>query len=294
MRRILLTGAKGQLGRECDEALLRAGFAVIAADHQSLDITSLQAVESAFEAAKPDAVINCAAYTKVDLAEDEEEKALAANAAGPGNLAECCARAGVPLLHVSTDYVFDSPLNAPHKEDEPPRAGCAYGRTKLEGERLIAAKADCHYLIVRAGGLFGRYGNNFPKVMLRHALKDPQLRVVGDQRLTPAPARALAEALVRMLQSSLTEQFDGWGIYHFPGLPSVSWYDFACAVLACARKCGLLGRDVPVSKITSAEYPVKAKRPSDSRLASEKIQKVFGISLPDWHDYLEETLRGEL
>lgn len=289
MAQILVTGAHGQVGREVELALLQAGHRVVAAPHSALDITKPDHVLSAVLDSKVDAVINAAAYANVEKAEDESSLAYSANALGPRNLARACAQAGIPLIHVSTDYVFSDRKHAPHQEDDPTHAECIYGKSKLDGENMIMA-AGCKYLIVRTSWLFGRFGRNFVKIMLTMAQERRELAVVNDQLGNPTPVRPLAEALVKMTECALDPDFSAWGIYHYCGYQPTSWDEFARAVFAEAQRMEVLPHEVNVLSISSSDFKSKAKRPQDSRLDCTKIQEVFGLTIPYWPDYLGEVI----
>ena len=211
------------------------------------------------------------------------------NAYGPKYLAKAAKLADIPLIHISTDYVFSSENGRPHREDDTVEAQCVYGKSKLEGEENIIACCS-KYLIVRSSWIFGRYGNNFVKTMLRLAGKYDAVSVVSDQKGNPTPARALAEALCIMTHEALKPDFKDYGIYHFAGNPAITWDEFARSVFKYAKLAGFIQKDMVVKSILAKDYPSKAVRPYDSRLDTNKINEVFKIDLPDWHDYLPETV----
>ncbi|MBO0767907.1 MAG: dTDP-4-dehydrorhamnose reductase [Solirubrobacterales bacterium] len=278
--RLLITGAGGMLGQDVHSAATAAGHQVSALTRAELDIIDGAAVRAAFEAARPDAVINCAAYTQVDKAENEAEAAKQANAVAPGVLAGAAAEAGAWLVHVSTDYVFDGQkTGGPYLESDPVGPRSVYGSTKLEGERAIAAALPDAHTIVRSAWLFGLHGPCFPATMLRLAGERDQLRVVADQRGCPTYTPHLAGALV-----SLAEARSLVGVVHVAAAGEASWQEFAAATISGA------GLDTRVDPISTAEYPTPAARPAYSVLRSERGAPV----LPSWQQGLSEylTARG--
>lgn len=291
MKQILVTGAKGQVGLEVCERLLFLGYRVIACGHAELDITSDNEVSSLFDSTQIDLVINCAAYTAVDKAEDEEKAAYAVNALGPKNLAAECRSRDIPLIHISTDYVYDNGKSGPHTEEESLNTRCVYGKTKLFGERFIL-DSGCRAVILRASWIFGRYGKNFVKAMANLASSRDTLKVVCDELGNPTPARALSDDICFIADSILTKEFDSYGIYNYCGYPEIVRNDFAKVILDKAQSIGIISHDVNVLPITSEEFGAKAKRPADSRMNCDSFAKTFRRNLPDWREYLEETLRG--
>ena len=291
MSQILVTGAKGQVGCELVEKLLVLGHKVIACGHADLDITQENEVEAAFAATSIDLVINSAAYTAVDKAEDEETLAYAVNGLGSKNLAKACQKRDIPLINISTDYVYDNGLTKVHTEDEAPNTRCVYGKTKLFGEKFIE-DSGCKFVTLRASWIFGRYGKNFVKAMLNLAKTRDKLTVVCDELGNPTPARALAEDICKIATMMLEGNFDKWGTYNYCGHDAIVRCDFAVEILKKAREIGLLDHDVAVGHITSKEFGAKATRPSDSRMSTEKFERTFSLKAPKWADYIEETLRG--
>ncbi|WP_303961991.1 dTDP-4-dehydrorhamnose reductase [Succinatimonas hippei] len=289
MARVLLTGAYGQVGKELEVCLLNSEDEVISCDHKALDISQEDRVLSAVTESGADIIINAAAYTNVEKAEDERVKAYEVNAYGPKYLAKAAKLADIPLIHISTDYVFSSENGRAHREDDAVEAQCVYGKSKLEGEENIIACCS-KYVIVRASWIFGRYGNNFVKTMLRLSGKYNAVSVVSDQKGNPTPARALAEALCVIAHDALKPDFKDYGIYHFAGNPATTWDEFARSVFKYAKLAGFIQKDMEVKSILAKDYPSKAVRPYDSRLDTNKINEVFKIALPDWQDYLPETV----
>lgn len=271
---LLITGANGQLG---NELRLLLGDNALYTDYAELDITDAAAVRAFVNAHQVDMIVNCAAYTAVDKAESDEEKAYAINAVGPANLAQ----AGVPLIHVSTDYVFDGASCRPYVEDDVPNPATVYGRTKLAGEKHVLENADTA-LVIRTAWLYSSFGNNFVKTMLRLGAERDSLNVVFDQVGTPTYARDLAMAIVRIMPQLKPGMK---GIYHFSNEGVCSWYDFAVRIM---DKAGLSCRVKPIESI---DYPTPAKRPFYSVLNKGKIKAAFGVEIPHWEKSLDDCLK---
>lgn len=271
----LVVGANGQLGNELRLLLGdKAGYV----DRNELDITDRRAVLDFVRPEKYQAVINCAAYTAVDKAEDEPEPAEKINRDGPANLA----LTGVPLVHVSTDYVFDGQSCVPYTEDDRANPRSVYGVTKLAGEQAVLAAADTA-VIIRTAWLYSEFGNNFVKTMRRLGAERDSLNVVFDQAGTPTYAKDLAQAIVEILPQLSPEVK---GVYHFSNEGVCSWYDFALAIM---QKSNL---SCKVNPIESSQYPTKALRPSYSVLNKGKIKKTFGIEIRHWEAALDECINN--
>jgi len=286
--KILLTGCRGQLGRELKRSLECLGR-VIACDRQQLDLAEPDALRDAVRSIAPVAIVNAAAYTAVDKAEAEPAQADAVNAVAPGILAEEAQRLGALLIHYSSDYVFDGRKPQPYGEDDAAAPLSAYGRSKLAGERAIAAVGG-RYLIFRTSWVYGLHGNNFMNTMLRLGRERAELRaplrVVGDQVGAPTWTRHLADvtALVLARRDRPT------GLYHLAAAGATSWHGYAEAIFAEARSAGLL-QDAPlVHRIDSADYPLPAPRPANSRLDCTRFRRDFGLDLPDWRAGLADCL----
>jgi dTDP-4-dehydrorhamnose reductase len=278
---ILVTGANGQLGAELANALTPYGR-VVATGHAELDLANADAIVAKVRELRPALIVNAAAYTAVDQAEKEDALARAVNGVAPGILADEAKRAGAVLIHYSTDYVFDGRATTPYLEDAPVNPLSAYGRSKLEGERAVAASgADA--LVLRTSWVYGRRGRNFLTTMLRLAGERDEIRVVDDQTGVPNWSRELARATARIVARGLPWVAERRGLFHLTARGSTTWYGFARAILA----------DVPrvrIVPITTAEYPTPAKRPHWSVLDAARFERTFGFAPPDWHVSLAECL----
>lgn len=282
--KILLTGSAGQLGRELVRSLACLGE-VVACDRRALDLGDADALRSVLRATKPSVVVNAAGYTAVDRAESEPAAAEAVNGLAPGILAEEAKRCGALLVHYSTDYVFDGAKGAPYTEDDAPAPLSAYGRSKLAGERAIAAVAGRH-LILRTGWVFGLHGANFIKTILRLARERDELRVVADQCGAPTWTRHLADATALLLARRDAAE----GLFHVAAAGEATWHGYAEAIVATAAAAGLIERAPHVLPIATADYPLPARRPADSRLDCRRLARDCGIALPDWRTGLADCL----
>ena len=258
MFKVLVTGAKGQVGSEIVKAV-PAGFTVIGLGSNELDITNQQQVTAVIAQYKPDLIINAAAYTAVDKAESDSDNAYAVNQQAVAWLAQAAKQADIPLFHISTDYVFDGESTTPYKETDPVNPQSVYGMSKLAGEQVLAATHNKH-IILRTSWVFGAEGNNFVKTMLRLGKERDELSVVADQHGCPTSASSIAKALWQLAEKYKTERTLPWGIYHFSNSPACTWYEFACEIFEQAVKAGVLERKPEVQPITTAEYPTPAKR----------------------------------
>lgn len=283
---VLVFGSRGMLGSEVVEGLVAAGFEVDAPLRPAVDICDPESLRPAFaKAGPPSLVINCAAYTAVDRAESEQQKCFAINRDGPANLADECRAAGAPLIHISTDYVFDGKARRPYEEDDPHGPINAYGRSKWEGEEAVRSRLAEH-VIIRTAWLYGARGANFVKTILRLAGEREELRIVDDQSGCPTWTRDLAGCIVRIAARTLDGRDEvKWGTYHFCGAGVTTWYDFARAIVEWARrKESLKVKDI--KPIPTTSYPVPAERPAWSVLDCRKIGKEFGISPSAWEESL--------
>lgn len=278
MHRILVTGSKGQLGSEIRELTKNDGTNVyFYTDVSELDITDKSAVNKFIENHQIDIVVNCAAYTQVDKAEEEEKTAFLINATAPGNLAEACKKYDATLFHISTDYVFDGSNNVPYIETESTSPLGVYGRSKLEGEEFIQ-QSGCNYLIIRTSWLYSSFGNNFVKTIARLSSEKDELKVVFDQIGTPTYARDLATVIFAIIQN---DQFkDRKGVYHYSNEGVCSWYDFAKAIN------DLFGNNCNIIPCHSDEFPAKVTRPHYSVLDKTNIKNDFSIEIGYWKDSL--------
>lgn len=272
---ILLIGAQGQVGWELARRLPDLGQ-VTATDRATLDLASPDAIRRVVRDARPEVIVNAAAHTAVDKAESEPELAMQVNAAAPGILAEEALRSGSLLVHYSTDYVFDGEKPGAYVETDPPNPVSVYGRSKLAGERAIAA-SGCRHLILRTCWVYGPRGRNFLLTILKAARERPELKVVDDQFGAPTSSAAIAEATKLAIGR-------GEGTYHLSAAGRASWHGFAQAIVEGA------GLKTPVRPIPSSDYPTPARRPRNSVLDNSKLKKDFGIVLPDWREGLREVL----
>jgi dTDP-4-dehydrorhamnose reductase len=292
--KMLVPGANGQVGH----ALLRslATLGEVAATTRSgrledgtgcekFDLADLDAIASLLDRTRPDVVVNAAAYTAVDRAEDDIEAAFRANAEGPGRLAVECAARGISLVHYSTDYVFDGQGSRPYREDDATAPIGVYGHSKLAGEQAIADSGARH-LILRTAWVYGLHGANFLRTMLRVGAERDELRVVADQRGTPTPAWLIADATADILRNGFPES----GIVHLVADGETTWHGFAEAIFDEAMSAGLISRRPVVTAITTADYPTRASRPAYSVLDTTRLQQQFGIEPPSWRQALQKTL----
>jgi dTDP-4-dehydrorhamnose reductase len=285
--KILVFGASGQIGREVCRAAWPPRYAILPLDRKAVDITKSTAVSAMLARETPDLVINLAAYTAVDRAESEPEVAWAANCAGAAHIAGACDESATPLVHLSTDYVFDGRKTGPYREEDAVGPLGVYGRSKEAGERAVRA-AVARHMILRTAWVFGAYGANFVKTMLRLAAERPVLRVVADQRGCPTAAADIAAALM-VIAGHIERGEAKWGTYHFVGAGAASWHSFAQAIFDQAAP--QLAACPQVEPITTEQYPTPARRPMNSVLDCRKIEEVFGIPSPPWRTALATVIR---
>ena len=278
--RVLIAGSAGQVARALVAAAPAAGLHVTALGRPDLDLTDPVSVDAALDKVRPDIVINAAAYTAVDQAETDEDGAFALNAKAPGNLAAAAARLGAPILHLSTDYVFDGSKPAPYVEADPVSPLGVYGRSKLAGEEAVAA-ANPRHLIFRTAWVYSPVGKNFAKTMLRVAEARGALSVVHDQVGNPTSAADIAAALWK-IAGRITAEPSALraGTYHMTASGEASWAEFAEEIMRVSANLG--GPSASVARITSAEYPTPTRRPANSRLDCTKLSRAFGVILPHW------------
>ncbi|WP_306151177.1 dTDP-4-dehydrorhamnose reductase [Roseovarius sp. MMSF_3281] len=275
--RILVFGTSGQVATELQDLA-----DVMAVGRDVADLGKPETCRAAIVERQPDVVINAAAYTAVDKAEEEEDLANLVNGEAPGVMAQTCAELGIPFVHISTDYVFDGSGVAAWRPDDDVGPLGVYGRSKLLGEKKIA-EAGGTWAVLRTSWVFSPHGANFVKTMLRLGKERDKLTIVADQIGGPTPARKIAEACLQMAKS-LKEKSNLGGIYHFSGAPDVSWADFAREIFAQA------GLEVEVEDIPTSAFPTAAKRPANSRMDCSATEAAFGINRPDWREELPRIL----
>ena len=280
--KVLVTGAGGQVGQALQKLAPSCGIDIIALDRQALDITDQSVVRERVREHSPEVVINAAAYTAVDKAEEEVEAAFAINAQGAENLALACAASDIPFLHISTDFVFDGKKEGAYLEDDTAAPLSVYGKSKAEGELRIAAVSQ-KYIILRTAWVLGG-AQNFVSTMLRLAKSHKELNIVDDQIGGPTASDNIAASLLKIAKQVQKAEFQSWGVFHYCGAPAVTWYGFAKTIFEhCA--------DAPVvNPIPTEDYPVPAERPKNSVLDCGKIKQVFGIDQPDWQKALSGIL----
>ena len=285
---VLVTGANGQLGTEMRNLAARSEHRFIFSDVNNipgcetvnLDITNLDAVRIVARSEKVDIIVNCAAYTNVDKAEDDIAFADLLNHAAPANLARVAKETGAVLIHISTDYVFNGRSSVPYREDDPKEPQGVYGATKLKGEMAVE-QSGCRYMIFRTAWLYSPYGKNFVKTIRRITSENPSIKVVSDQVGTPTYARDLASLIVRIIDEGM---YDRQGIYHFSNEGAISWYDFAKSI------CSLSGSACDIVPCHTEEFPSKAVRPHYSVLDKTLVKETFGITIPYWADSLKDCI----
>jgi dTDP-4-dehydrorhamnose reductase len=285
--KILLFGANGQLGTKLNTLLARKGT-VRAVGHAELDLRDLTRLRALIQGANPELIVNAAAYTAVDAAESDAESARLVNAEAPRVMAEVAREHNALLVHYSTDYVFDGTAHKPYTEESPVSPLGVYGASKLAGEQAVAGSGAAH-LILRTAWLYSNRGKNFLNTMLRLASERDELRVVNDQSGAPTYADLVAEASVEMLDGMFDSgvvRRERCGLYHLTSLGETTWWGFARRIIELAG----FGERVRVLPITTADYPAAAKRPAYSVLSNAKLERVFGIRLPQWEEGLKRCL----
>ena len=275
--KVLVTGAGGMLAEDLITCLSERGYEIVALPRSELDITDLGAIRAAANKSEPELMINCAAYTKVDKAEKEETRALMVNGFGVQNLCLLCQERDIPLVHFSTDYVFDGTKESPYTIHDEPNPISAYGRSKLLGEKYILWLLSKFYLI-RTSWLFGLSAKNFIETMLELGQREKQISVVNDQRGCPTWTYHLAQAVIDLIE---TERY---GIYHITNSEPTTWFEFAREIFR------LSGRDIEVLPVTSDQFPRPARRPQNSVLDPFPLIEVLGREMPSWREALEEYL----
>ena len=285
---ILVFGGHGQLGRELTRAAAARAIVLRALSHAEADIADASAVATALALWKPSLVVNAAAYTKVDLAETEPDEARRGNVIGPGVLAAACAVVGVPMVHISTDYVFDGSKEGAYLESDPVCPISAYGRSKAAGEDAVRGRLKDH-VILRTAWVYSEFGHNFLKTVLRMAATRDELRIVADQHGSPTSAAELAEAALNVAAAFVHDKTLA-GTYHFAAAGDTTWHGFASRVVAIAAP--ITGRNPRVIPIATADYPTAAKRPANSRLDCRAFIKKFGFLPRHWTAGVDATTRA--
>lgn len=289
-KRIVVTGRNGQVARSLHEqAVAHGDLELVFAGRPELDLARPETVAEAVTNLRPDLVVSAAAYTQVDRAESEETLAMTVNAVAAGEIARATAMLGVPIIHLSTDYVFDGTKSTPYVESDPVGPLGVYGRSKLAGELAVAAASPDH-VILRTTWLYSPFGRNFLKTMLRLAQNRDCVRVVDDQTGTPTSTSDLAGAILT-IAGNLLERDDPAlrGIFHLAAGGSTSWADFAEEIFRCSQVCG--GPSATVEHIPASEYPTPARRPANSRLDCSRILDLHGVRLPQWKSSVEAAVR---
>ncbi len=283
---ILVTGGTGQVARALER--LAGGRAMLRVGRPGFDFDHPEGVRPALREITPSLIVNAAAYTAVDKAESEPDAADRANHLGPALLAAYCAEAGIPLIHISTDYVFDGLKGAPYVETDATSPTGVYGATKLAGEQAVAA-SGARAVVLRTSWVYAATGKNFVLTMLNAAKKTNALRVVADQRGGPTAADDLAGAILAIADRLATDRDDAFGgVYHAAGTGEATWHGLAEAVFARAERHGLTRPTV--TPISTQDWPTPARRPPDSRLDCGKLRRTFGLALPDWRDSVDRTV----
>jgi len=287
--RLVVTGKTGQVATALVERGADQGIAVALVGRPEFDLLDPEAGPGAIADLRPDVIVSAAAYTAVDKAETDESSAVAVNATAPGAIARLADRLGVPLIHLSTDYVFDGRKDAPYVETDQTNPLGVYGQTKLAGEKAVA-EATANHAILRTAWVYSPFGNNFLKTMLRLAEQRPALGVVDDQIGNPTSALDIADAVIRVAGNLVSRPDDAQlrGIFHMVGRGDASWADFASEIFAVSATFG--GPSALVNRIGTTDYPTPAPRPANSRLSSAKLQAVHGVAMPDWQSSTRSTL----
>ncbi len=289
---ILITGGSGQLGNALQALAATRGLTSITVSRPQFDFEKPDTIATCFQDAKPSLVINAAAYTAVDAAETNVAAAQAGNHTGPSHLAQLCAAADIPFIHISTDYVFDGSKGAPYAEVDATSPSGVYGLTKRDGEEAVLA-TNAKAIILRTSWVYAAHGKNFARTMLNAARKTSTLRVVADQRGTPTAATDLAAAILDIVQIL---RLTGWkseyrGLYHATGSGETTWFGFANAIFAATPAAFPKPLVMPIA---TSDWPTPARRPADSRLDCSKLTKVFGLKLPDWQTSLPPVVAALL
>jgi dTDP-4-dehydrorhamnose reductase len=287
--RIAITGKQGQVVSSLIDVGPNLGVEVVPVGRPELDLLAPETVHPALANVRPDVIVNAAAYTAVDQAEKEPDQAMAINAKGAGAVANAARALGVPVIHLSTDYVFDGRKSTPYVEEDPVAPTNVYGASKLAGERAVTAATPDH-VIVRTAWVYSPYGKNFVRTMLTLAQNRDEIRVVADQKGCPTYAHDIAVVLAAIARNLLDRPEDGHlrGIFHLACAGETNWAEFALAIF---ESLSVSGKPVPIVKpITTAEYPTPARRPANSRLDCSKLRRLHGVQLPPWRTSLKDCV----
>jgi dTDP-4-dehydrorhamnose reductase len=288
--KVLITGSKGQLGQCLVKAFsTHKNITVITCDKQQLDITNEQAVYAKLMDCKPDIVINTAAYTAVDNAEEESELAFSINALAPKYLAKASEQINAALIHISTDYVFDGENSLAYNEADDTNPQSVYGVSKLAGEVEVVQHCTKH-IILRTAWVFSEFGNNFAKTMMKISNLE-QLNIVSDQIGGPTNANDIAQALIAICDEVISNRYVNWGVYHYSGEPYCTWFDFAQQIFITAKDEGVIEQSPNLNAIFTTQYPTPAKRPKNSRLDNTKIKNAFAVQPSDWQASLLDMIK---
>ena len=289
--RVLILGSNGQVAFELQHAAWPEGTELVVRGRPDIDMARPESLDGMLEAVGPDVVINATAYTAVDKAEAEPDLAFAVNRDGPARLAGLCHRRAVPLLHISTDYVFDGSQPGAYAETDPTAPLGVYGASKAAGEEAVRGAAFRH-LILRISWVYGVHGGNFVKTMLRLGSEREELRVVNDQHGSPTAAADVADTLVRLAAAAAAQDRDGgampWGTYHYTGAGTTTWYGLAEHVFQARQR--ITGRRPRLIPIATSDYPTPARRPANSRLDCSRIIRTFGIACRPWRESVDRVL----
>lgn len=289
--KILVIGANGQVGSEVILQFKFSEHEVIALTRKELDCVQTSEVNSALSSIQPELIINASAYTAVDKAEDEVRLAHIINAEFVQQVSLYCAQKRIPLIHLSTDYVFDGTKESAYNETDITCPQGAYAQSKLAGEHAITSQLKEH-IILRVSWVFGVYGNNFVKTILKLASSRSELRVVADQWGRPTAARDIARVLLAIVTKIDSSSFNDWGVYHYAGAGITNWYEFSRVFIDLAQQKGMILALTQLSPIRTEEYATKAARPKNSVLDTTKIEQILGIQCQDWKDYLPEVVES--
>ncbi len=287
--RVAVTGRHGQVARSLVDWADPAAIEIILLGRPDFDLTRPETIAEAVTAARPDVVVSAAAHTAVDLAESEPDAAFLANDIGAGLVAAAAASLKIPVVHLSTDYVFDGALDRPYREDDATGPTGVYGKSKLAGEQAVAA-ANADHAILRTAWVYSPFGKNFVRTMLTLAGTRPLLSVVGDQAGNPTSALDIADGVLAVARNLVErrEQGDLRGVFHMTGAGRATWAEFATTIFELSRKAG--GPSAEVKPISTAEYPTPARRPANSQLNCDRLEQIHGVRLPNWHGSVERCL----